>query len=501
MKTRSSGVLMPLTSLPSKYGIGTLGRAAYEFADFLSAAGQSYWQVLPLGPTGLGDSPYSAFSTFAGNPILIDLELLMEDGLLTKEFVESFDWGCEASDGNPEQVNYIKVRENRRAVLRKACDTGFERDKAAVAKFVSDNHWVPDYALFMAVRRYFDEESWMDWPDEEIRLRRPEAMERYRQQLTEEINLQIYMQYLFYKQWSALREYIREKQIRMIGDLPIYVALDSADAWCEPQFFQLDEKHVPKSVAGVPPDYFSADGQLWGNPLYDWVAMRADGYGWWIRRVEGASKLFDVIRIDHFRAFASYWAVPYGAETAKTGEWRPGPGMDLLGVLSNWFYQTEFIAEDLGILTPDVDQLREDSGFPGMNILEFAFTKNADSKYLPHRCIPNSIVYTGTHDNDTVLGWIRDPEVPEEDKQVARDYLGFTADEDAPLAFIRGGMASPANLFVAQMQDWLGLPTDARMNIPGKALGNWKWRMLPGAASDELAETMYNYTKMFGRLP
>jgi len=491
---RTSGILMPLTSLPSKYGIGTLGKAAYEFADFLADAGQIYWQVLPLNPTGLGDSPYSTFSTFAGNPILIDLELLMEDGLLTKDYVESFDWGSD-----PAQVDYVKVRENRRTVLKTAYENGFERDKEKVLKFVSDHHWVPDYSLFMALRRHFGETSWMDWPDEDIRMRNPEAMQHYHELLKDEIQLQIYVQYLFFRQWNILHDYLKEKRISMIGDLPIYVALDSADAWCESQFFQLDEKHVPKAVAGVPPDYFSEEGQLWGNPLYDWVAMRADGYGWWIRRVEGASKLFDVIRIDHFRAFSSYWAVPYGAESARTGEWRPGPGMDLVKVLRDWFYNTDFIAEDLGILTPDVEQLLRDSGFPGMTVLEFAFSPDMSSRYLPHYCIENSVCYVGTHDNDTALGWFQDPAVDEESKQFARDYLGITDDSEAPLAFIRGGMGSPAATFIAQMQDWLGLGTEARMNIPGKALGNWKWRMLPGAATPELAETILHYSKMFGR--
>ena len=492
---RSSGVLLAITSLPSKYGIGTLGKEAFAFADFLKEAGQKYWQVLPLGPTGLGDSPYSSFSTFAGNPYLIDLELLIEDGLLTKKYVESFDWG-----DDPAHVDYVAMKENRETVLQKAFEKGFERDRADVERFVGDNVWLPDYALFMALREYYDGVSWIDWEDRDIRLRKPEAIQKYRTLLEDRVNYYTYVQYLFFKQWNELREYVKRLGIKIIGDLPIYVAADSADIWREPQFFQLDEENIPKKVAGVPPDYFSKDGQLWGNPLYDWDTMRQDGFGWWIRRIEGAVKMYDVLRLDHFRAFASYWSCPYDAETAKEGEWHNGPGMSLLRVLRDWFYGTEFIAEDLGILTPDVDQLLEDSGFPGMNILEFAFTKNADSKYLPHRCKANSIVYTGTHDNYTVVGWFHDDEVPEEDKQVAKEYLGISEEEGAHLAFIRGGMGSPANLFIAQMQDWQGLDSTCRMNVPGVALGNWTWRMEPGSANEELAVLMREYTRIFGRL-
>ena len=324
-------------------------------------------------------------------------------------------------------------------------------------------------------------------------------MEQYKRLLRTEIDYYLYIQFLFSKQWNAFRDYVHSCGIKIIGDLPIYVPMDSADTWREPQFFQLDRENIPTCVAGVPPDYFAKDGQLWGNPLYDWDAMQRDGYGWWIRRVEGASKKYDVIRIDHFRAFESYWAVPYGETTAKNGQWRKGPGMDLVKVLRDWFYNLDFIAEDLGDLTPDVHRLVEDSGFPGMNVLEFAFSPDASSKYLPHYNSENSVCYVGTHDNDTARGWLEDEEVDAANKLFASKYLGLNDQEDRSVGMIRGGMVSPAWLFVAQMQDWLGLGSEARMNIPGTATGNWRWRMLPGKDSEALAKEIAEYTRMFGR--
>ena len=490
---RSSGILMPIFSLPSKYGIGTLGKEAYHFADFLEKSRQKYWQVLPLGPTGYGNSPYASFSSFAGNAYLIDLDLLIEDGLLERDYVESFDWG-----DDPETIDYGKIEKNRREVLRKAFENGFQRDRSEVDAFVADNFWAEDYAMFRALRDHFDESLWINW-EEPIRLRRPEAVEQYKRLLRTEIDYYLYIQFLFSKQWNAFRDYVHSCGIKIIGDLPIYVPMDSADTWREPQFFQLDRENIPTCVAGVPPDYFAKDGQLWGNPLYDWDAMQRDGYGWWIRRVEGASKKYDVIRIDHFRAFESYWAVPYGETTAKNGQWRKGPGMDLVKVLRDWFYNLDFIAEDLGDLTPDVHRLVEDSGFPGMNVLEFAFSPDASSKYLPHYNTENSVCYVGTHDNDTARGWLEDEEVDAANKLFASKYLGLNDQEDRSVGMIRGGMVSPAWLFVAQMQDWLGLGSEARMNIPGTATGNWRWRMLPGKDSEALAKEIAEYTRMFGR--
>ena len=341
---RSCGVLLPISALPSPYGIGTLGKAAYDFVDFLTEAGQSWWQLLPVGPTSYGNSPYQSFSTYAGNPYFVDLDLLVRDGLLKKEEIEARDWGRD-----PSRVDYAAIYRSRFQLLQIAVDRGWERDADKVKAFSEKNAgWLPDYALFMALKRHFDMRAWTQWEDEDIRLRRPAAVERYQRELSEDIRLFTYIQYLFFRQWEALRTYAHKKGIGMIGDLPIYVAMDSADVWAEPDSFQLDERNIPKEVAGVPPDYFSEDGQLWGNPLYNWDAMKADGYGWWIRRVDGASRLYDILRIDHFRGLESYWAVPYGEPTAKNGRWIKGPGMDLVGVLKGWFSSLQFIAEDLG---------------------------------------------------------------------------------------------------------------------------------------------------------
>ena len=399
---RSSGILMPIFSLPSPYGIGTLGKAAYDFADFLAEAGQHYWQMLPLGPTSYGDSPYQSFSTFAGNPYFIDPDLLVEDGLLTKQEVKAYRWGSD-----PRHVDYGAVYNSRLKLLSKAKKRGWERDREEVTAFVAENaRWLPDYALFMACKRHFGMRSWTEWEDEDIRLRRSQlVLEQYRTLLREDVELFTYIQYLFFRQWEALRTYLHGKDIHIIGDLPIYVAMDSADVWAEPENFQLDDRCVPTEVSGVPPDYFSADGQLWGNPLYRWDRMQADGFGWWIRRIDGAGKLYDVIRIDHFRGFESYWAVPYGETTAKNGRWVKGPGMALVGVLTGWFPQLEFIAEDLGYPTPEVAQLLRDSGLPGMKVLEFAFDSRDTSSYLPHSYRENCICYTGTHDNSPLALW------------------------------------------------------------------------------------------------
>ncbi|MBR2131563.1 MAG: 4-alpha-glucanotransferase [Oscillospiraceae bacterium] len=490
---RCSGILMHISSLPSKYGIGTLGREAYRFADFLKSAGQKYWQLLPLGPTSYGDSPYQSFSTFAGNPYFIDLDLLVEDGLLDQDTLDAMDWGS-----NPRYVDYGKVYESRFRVLRTAYERGYARDKAAVETFEEKNAWLKNYALYMAVKKHFGMKSWLDWSDEDIRVRKPEAVARYTEELRDDIRFFTYLQFLFYQQWNALREYIHSLGIRIIGDLPIYVAMDSADVWAEPEFFQLGEGNVPTEVSGVPPDYFSADGQLWGNPLYDYDKMQADGFGWWIRRVEGASKLFDIIRIDHFRGFESYWAVPYGAETAKNGRWRKGPGMALVGVLTSWFNNLDLIAEDLGFLTPEVHKLLEDSGLPGMKVLEFAFDSREPSNYLPHTYRHNCVCYVGTHDNETVMQW--QAQADRADITYARRYLGLNSAEGFNWGIIRGGMSSVADTFVAQMQDYLGLGAEGRMNTPGTTGTNWQWRLLHGEATASLARRIYQYTKMYGRL-
>ncbi len=490
---RASGILLPISALPSPYGIGTLGKAAYAFADFLHAAGQKYWQLLPLGPTSYGDSPYQSFSTFAGNPYFIDLDLLAEEGLLDKEDLAAADWG-----NDPRYVDYGKIYEVRFDVLRRAFLRGRGRDREAVERFQAENPWLKNYALYMAVKAHFGMKSWLEWPDEAIRVRAPEAVARYEKELAEDVAFYTYLQYLFFKQWGELREYIHSLGIRIIGDLPIYVAMDSADVWAEPEFFQLGEGNIPTEVSGVPPDYFSADGQLWGNPLYDYDRMRQDGFGWWIRRVEGASRLFDVIRIDHFRGLESYWAVPYGAETAREGRWRKGPGMDLVGVLTQWFHGLDIIAEDLGFLTPEVHQLLRDSGLPGMKVLEFAFDAREPSNYLPHTYERNCVCYVGTHDNETVMQWRE--QADRADVTFARKYLGLNEAEGFHWGMIRGGMSSVADTFVAQMQDYLGLGAEGRMNTPGTLGNNWRWRLLPGEASPALARKIRRYAHMYGRL-
>ena len=489
---RSSGILMPISSLPSPYGIGSFGKAAYDFADFLRAAGQTHWQVLPLGPAGCGDSPYQSYSSFAGNPYFIDLDLLVQDGLLTADEVAACDWG-----GDPARVDYGKLYASRLPLLERAKARGWARDREAVEAFRTENEtWLPDYALFMAVKRANGMLPWYEWP-EPLRLRQPGALQAARETLREDTELFTYVQFLFFRQWRALKAYLGDLGIRVIGDLPIYVALDSADVWAEPQWFQLDEKNRPVAVAGVPPDYFCADGQLWGNPLYDYDAMRRDGYSWWIRRVAGAAKLYDAIRIDHFRAFASYWAVPADEKTAKNGKWVKGPGLDLVGRLTDWFCGVPFIAEDLGVLSPDVTELLRDSGLPGMKVLQFAFDAKEASDYLPHAYDAHCVCYTGTHDNTTLAAWFREADPADLEKAVR--YLGLNREEGFCEGMLRGGMGSVAELFVAQMQDWLGLGAEARMNQPGTVGGNWQWRMRAGQATEKLAEKIAAMTALYGR--
>lgn len=486
---RSCGVLLPVSSLPSKHGIGTLGSAAYDFIDFLRSAGQSWWQILPVGPTGCGDSPYQSFSSFAGNPYLIDLDELVRDGLLTKSEVESVNWGSVS-----DCVDYGTMYEHRSRLLAIAASRGLARNDAAFSAFCAENEsWLFNYALYMAVKKHFSMLPWMQW-DEPIRLRSPEAVQQYSELLKDEILSCEYVQYLFFSQWKKLRAYAHKKGIGIIGDMPIYVALDSADVWAEPEFFELDKDNVPTAVAGVPPDYFSAEGQLWGNPLYAWDRLRDDGYGWWIRRVDGASKLYDVLRIDHFRGFESYWAVPYGSETAKNGQWRKGPALDLVGRLTAWFSNVKFIAEDLGTLTPEVHELLKESGLPGMKVLEFAFDPETLSDYLPHNYPENCVCYTGTHDNMPLAGW-RD-EASDDQLAFAEEYLGS---DDVCQAVLRCGLRSRAGLFIAQMQDYLALGAESRINTPGTPYGNWRWRMDPDALTPELAKKMRRMAYIYGR--
>ncbi len=490
---RSSGILMHISSLPSPHGIGTLGRAAYGFADFLAKAGQQYWQMLPLGHTGYGDSPYQAFSMYAGNPYFIDLDMLIADDLLTCEEVNAINWGKSA-----RRVDYGAIYAHRYHLLRAAYRRGFLRHAAEMEAFQSANScWLQDYALFMALKQYFGMRSWMQWEDDAIRRRQPEAIQRYTCLLEEDIRFYMFVQYLFFRQWAGFKEYVSLRGIRLIGDLPIYAAPDSAEVWSRPECFLLDEERNLTAVAGVPPDYFSADGQLWGNPLYDWESLKKNGYALWMDRIAMAARMFDVIRIDHFRGLASYWSVPSGETTARNGKWVQGPGWDLIEAMKQRFGELTIIAEDLGYLTDEVMELVKRSGYPGMKVLQFAFDTREPGNYLPHTYTRHCVCYTGTHDNTTAAGWLR--EISRDDAAHAEAYLGLNDAEGRVWGLIRGGMASVADLFVAQMQDYLELGSGCRMNTPGTVGGNWQWRMLPGECSDALAEKIACLTRLYGR--
>ena len=407
---------MPIFSLPSPYGIGTLGAEARKFADFLAAGGQSCWQLLPVGPTSYGDSPYQSFSSFAGNPYFIDLDVLAEWGLLEPGEYQNVNWG-----DDPSRVNYEVLYQNRFDILRLACARLTRGDKFEMRGTLWGADWLEDYALFMALKDRYGGIPWLEWP-EEIRLRQPQAMEQARKELREEVDFWRWVQHLFYAQWWDLKEYANQKGVSIIGDLPIYVAMDSADVWAHPERFQLDSDNVPIDVSGVPPDGFTDEGQLWGNPLYRWDSMKRDGYAWWESRLRGTLERFDAIRLDHFRGLESYWAVPYGDETAAGGRWEPGPGEDFIQMVREKFPEALIIAEDLGYVTKEVKALLDYSGYPGMKVLEFAFDSREAGDYLPH-CYPeNCVCYAGTHDNTTILGWLE--EADPEDVDMARRYRG-----------------------------------------------------------------------------
>ncbi|MCH5248585.1 MAG: 4-alpha-glucanotransferase [Lachnospiraceae bacterium] len=493
---RKSGVLLPVSSIPSKYGIGTFSRQAYEFVDLLEQAGQTYWQILPLGPTGYGDSPYQSFSTFAGNPYYIDLETLIEEGYLTKKDCDSYDFG-----DNDEYIDYEKIYFSRFKVLRTAFknagSNNLEADKA-YRDFVRKNaYWLDDYALYMAVKNSFDGVSFIEW-DEDIRLRKKAALEKYKEKYKDEIDFYKFQQFIFTKQWFALKEYANKKKIKIIGDIPIYVAFDSSDTWANPKLFQLNENLEPIGVAGCPPDAFSVTGQLWGNPLYRWEYHKETGYEWWMKRISYCYKLYDVVRIDHFRGFDEYYSIPYGDPTAEFGHWEKGPGYDIFKTMKAELGKKPVIAEDLGFLTDSVLKLVKKTGYPGMKILQFAFDSREESDYLPHNYTTNSVVYTGTHDNDTVLGWLRT--MNRHDRSFAKRYLNINKNKDIQWEFIRAAMASVSDTCIIPMQDYLGLGAEARINIPSTLGLNWKWRMLPGAFNEELALRIRNMTKLYGRL-
>ena len=495
---RAGGVLLSITSLPSKYGIGCFSKSAYDFVDWLKGAGQTYWQILPLGPTSYGDSPYQSFSTFAGNPYFISLEALVEEGVLTEAECEAADFG-----DKPGSVDYEKMYRARYPLLRKAYERSKISENQDYQRFVADNGWwLGDYALFMAVKDRFDGAPWTEWA-EDIRLRWPNAMDYYHRELYFDVEFQQYLQYTFYMQWMKLKNYANDRGIRLIGDIPIYVAMDSADTWAHPELFQLDENNVPLAVAGCPPDGFSAIGQLWGNPLYRWDYHRDTGYEWWISRLEYCFRLYDVVRIDHFRGFDEYYSIPYEATTAVDGHWEKGPGMALFARVEEALGRREVIAEDLGYVTDSVRELVRSSGFPGMKVLEFAFDSRDSgcaNDYLPHNYGENCVAYTGTHDNETIRGWF--DSISTEEQEMAREYLcdSRTPKKELNWAFISLIMRSSARNCIIPMQDYLGYGNECRMNKPSTVGINWKWRLTGEELTEELKKKLYDMARRYGRL-
>ena len=495
---RSNGILMHLSSLATDQGIGTMGQASRDFVSFLKEAGQSYWQLLPICPTSYGDSPYQSFSTFAGNPYFIDLDELCAEGLIDKEDYVDIDW-----ESKPDDINYGVLYEKRYPILRKAANKFLQQDP--LPKEYHDfcwfnGYWLEDYSLFMALKEKNNGAPWQDW-EPALRNYDPHVIWNTKQELSSEMHFWKVLQFLFFKQWYALKEYANEQDIQIIGDLPIYVSLDSVDVWAHPELFQLDENKNPKEVAGCPPDGFSATGQLWGNPLFDWGYMARDGFSWWVSRIKYLCNVYDMLRIDHFRGFESYYAIPYGDKDASRGVWRKGPGMDLWRSVDWAIGRQNIIAEDLGFLTEPVRQMLRESGFPGMKVLEFAFdTRDANcSDYLPH-CYPhNCVAYVGTHDNETIFGWMKD--AAEEDVTYAKEYLRLNDPDNYHWDMMCGLWASPADLTVVQAQDILGLDGKSRMNQPSTVGKNWRWRALPGVFTPELAKKLRNFCRIYGRLP
>ncbi len=492
MDNRSCGVLMHITSLPSKYGIGTLGEEAEKFADWLKSAGQTYWQVLPIGPTGYGDSPYQPFSSFAGNPLLIDLDELCEQGLLSKTECENADYGAD-----PLAVDYGKVSKTRSELLHKAL-SNFTDDVGFTGFALEQKSWLDDYALFMAVKSKFGGRPWTQW-DDDIKFRRADAVKRYSEDLSEEIRYHKFCQYIFFRQWTRFHNTCSQKGIKIIGDIPIYVSPDSSDVWAQPNLFELDERLNPRRVAGVPPDYFSKTGQLWGNPLYDWAAMKMNDYAWWVARVKRSAELFDMLRIDHFRAFDTYYAIPFGEKTAEHGSWEKGPGMNLFNVIAKEVPNADIIAEDLGDIFDSVKQLLAESGFPGMRVLQFGFNpENSDNDHLPHNYPKNCVCYTGTHDNATFAQWYSEADL--KTKAMCRKYLGKLFSMKLNKCAIRAAYASPANLAIIPAQDILGLGKKGRMNVPSTLGGNWSWRIGKNALKNKHAKMLKEFAEIYMRL-
>lgn len=497
MLERGAGLLMPISSLPSPYGIGTFGKAAYDFVDTLKKGRQMYWQVLPMGPTSYGDSPYQSYSAFAGNPYFIDLDMLKEEHLLTQEEINSCFWGEDAS-----KVSYDAIYYYRYPLLRKAYEKSAHKDTEEYKAFCEEQKgWLYDYALYMACKMYFEHQAWLSWP-EDIRRRKPEALKKYGEQLKDDIDYWMFMQFKFFSQWKKLRAYAHKNDIRIIGDIPIYLAMDSADVWVHPELFQLDEVNLtPVNVAGVPPDAFSDDGQLWGNPLYNWDYIEKTDFAWWKERMKASTKLYDVIRIDHFIGVVQYYAIPYGAKDGKTGKWHKGPGKKLTDVINSVIGDAKIIAEDLGVECPEAKELLAKTGYPGMKVMEFGFGGDRFNEHLPHMYEPNLVVYGGTHDNETLVGFFNESHREWWELQFIADYLEAKHKDEVVYRVFRALYASCASVAIFQVQDLLKLGNSARMNVPSTLGGNWRWRMKPNQIQQGEIDMLCYLVDTFGRFP
>ncbi|MBM7836080.1 4-alpha-glucanotransferase [Clostridium sardiniense] len=489
---RSSGILMHISSLPGDFGIGTLGEKAYDFIDFLKASGQSYWQILPLGQTSYGDSPYQSFSAFAGNPYFIDFNLLKDEGLLKED-----DYINESYGANRESIDYALLFTVKYKILNKAYKNFNKDDFKDYEEFKTKNKfWLDDYSLYMAIKKNLALCSWRNW-DKGIRVREDKILKECRDKLSYEIDFWKFVQYEFFKQWMRLRAYANKNGIKIIGDIPIYVAEDSADIWANPKLFKTDKDLKLEVVSGCPPDAFTEDGQLWGNPIYDWKEHEKDGFKWWISRIKESFKLYDMVRIDHFRGFESYWEVPYGESTAKNGKWVKGPGIKLFNSVKSELGDLDIIAEDLGFLTDEVKEFKDKAGFPGMKVLEFAFGEE-DSDYLPHNVDENCVYYIGTHDNETIVGWYNNIK-NKKDREMAKDYFYINKEEGINFGFLRGVLSSRSKLVIMQMQDILGLGNEARMNEPSTLGCNWRFRIREEDLSENLSKKLLKVTKLYSR--
>jgi len=492
MLDRSSGILLPISSLPSNYGIGTFGKEAYEFVDFLKKSGQKYWQILPTGPVSYGDSPYSPFSVYAGNPYYIDLDLLVDEGLLSEKELVSFGFL-----GDGFHIDYEKQFYNRFKLLKKVYDNAKETYLLDVENYKKSNNWVCDYALFMSLKYKNNQLPWMKWENLELKSDE-DTINLAKIELKENIDFWIFLQYLFYKQYFNLKEYANRIGIKIIGDIPIYAAEDSADVWANSNIFMMDNNKIPIKVAGVPPDAFSSEGQLWGNPVYDWDCLKKTSYKWWIDRIEGSMKLYDVVRLDHFRGFDEFWAVNYGSKNAVDGVWMKAYGRELFENVRQQFGDIKIIAEDLGIITNSVVELKDGFGFPGMKIFQFAFDGNDNNLYLPSNYEENSVAYTGTHDNDTLLGWFE--KLNDSEKTQVLNYLDTKNDDNINYKIINSLYMSKSNLCIIPLQDFLCISSEARINTPSTVGDNWIWRVRKESLTDELAETIKGMVKRSKRL-